>query len=211
MAQKELGLRSRASSSASLTSSPVPAFSTPSTFSGVGGGKARPRSQSTLSARTASTLADRYLGFLQLAPGVLGLIGEGELVDVAGEGMGEQQDESTAGRAVKSASDYSYCADVYAGEGWRVIGDAGGGLCSPSACYHGVVGVDGHRVYSIHRPVLLVGRASGDDGRPQRGCVYMREHTRRLQRERGGAVAQQPRRDLVHTVRLPFGVMCSAC
>lgn len=88
----------------------------------------RPRSQSTLSARTASTLAERYRGFLQLAPGVQGLIGEGELVDVVGEGMGEQQDEAAAGRAVKSASDYSYCADVYAGEGWRIVGDAGGRL-----------------------------------------------------------------------------------
>ena len=131
MAQKELGLRSRASSSAS--SPPSPASGAPSAFSGVGGGKARPRSQSTLSARTATTLADRYLGFLPLAPGVLGLIGEGELVDVAGEGMGEQ-DESMAGRTVKSASDYSYCADAYAGEGWRVIGDAGGASCFSAWC-----------------------------------------------------------------------------
>ncbi|KAI0724125.1 FAD/NAD(P)-binding domain-containing protein [Fomitopsis betulina] len=127
MAQKELGLRSRASSSASVSPlmSPAPLFSAPSAFSGADGGKMRPRSQSTLSARTASTLAERYRGFLQLAPGVQGLIGEGELVDVVGEGMGEQQDEAAAGRAVKSASDYSYCADVYAGEGWRIVGDAG--------------------------------------------------------------------------------------
>ena len=129
MAQKELGLRSRASSSASVTNAPIPSSTPASAFSSTGGVKARPRSQSTLSARTASTLADRYLSFLQLAQGVLGLIGDGELVDVAGEGMGEQPDEgAAAGRTVKSASDYSYCADVYAGEGWRIIGDAGGAL-----------------------------------------------------------------------------------
>ncbi|KZT69721.1 FAD/NAD(P)-binding domain-containing protein [Daedalea quercina L-15889] len=131
MAQKQLGLRSRASSSASASASnapsPAPPFSIPAAFAAsASAGKARPRSMSTLSTRTASTLAERYLGFLQLAPGVLDLIGEGELMDVAGDGMGaEQEAQGEAARAVKSASDYSYHADVYAGGGWRLVGDAG--------------------------------------------------------------------------------------
>lgn len=102
MDQKQLGLRSRASSSAG-TSTSLPA--------GM-----RHRS---LSIRTSSTLAERYLGMLPLAPGVVELIGDGELVSVGEEGMDEE------GPAVKSASDYSYSADTYAGPGWRVIGDAG--------------------------------------------------------------------------------------
>ncbi|KAH9918791.1 uncharacterized protein B0H18DRAFT_661236 [Fomitopsis serialis] len=131
MAQKELGLRSRASSSASPSCSPAPSFTNPA--AAPGSASARPRSLSTLSTRTASTLAERYLGFLQLAPGVRELIGEGALVDVAGPGMGmgvgSEHERAWSGgeeaRAVRSASDYSYHADVYAGEGWRLVGDAG--------------------------------------------------------------------------------------
>jgi len=132
MAQKQLGLRSRASSSASPSCSPAPTFVSPAAAS-PGSANARPRSLSTLSTRTASTLAERYLGFLQLAPGVRELIGEGTLVDVAGPstgmGVGSEHERAWSGgeeaRAVRSASDYSYHADVYAGEGWRLVGDAG--------------------------------------------------------------------------------------
>ncbi|EJF65204.1 FAD/NAD(P)-binding domain-containing protein [Dichomitus squalens LYAD-421 SS1] len=102
MDQKQLGIRSRASSSA--TNSPLPGGRRPS-----------------ISARTASTLAGRYVSFLQLAPGVLDLIGDGELVAVkTDEDDGEEEPP-----VARSASDYSYSATEYAGPGFRLVGDAG--------------------------------------------------------------------------------------
>jgi flavine halogenase len=63
-----------------------------------------------------STLTSRYLNNLKLAPGVVRLIGRGTLVD-----------EKEGGReAVRSASDFSYSAPSYAGNGYRIVGDAGG-------------------------------------------------------------------------------------
>ncbi|KAI0332267.1 FAD/NAD-P-binding domain-containing protein [Cubamyces sp. BRFM 1775] len=104
MDQKQLGIRSRASSSAggSPSLNNVP--------------------RDSLSARTSSTLAERYLSFLPLAPGVLDLIGDGELVSIKTEG---EDDEETEGPVARSASDYSYSASEYAGPGWRAVGDAG--------------------------------------------------------------------------------------
>ncbi|KAJ8488641.1 hypothetical protein ONZ51_g3445 [Trametes cubensis] len=104
MDQKQLGIRSRASSSAggSPSLSNVP--------------------RDSLSARTSSTLAERYLSFLPLAPGILDLIGDGELVTIKTEG---EDDEEAEGPMARSASDYSYSATEYAGPGWRVVGDAG--------------------------------------------------------------------------------------
>ncbi|KAM5533745.1 hypothetical protein V8D89_012618 [Ganoderma adspersum] len=101
MDQKQLGIRSRASSSAS---SPL-----------LGG--RRP----SISSRTASTLASRYVSFLQLAPGVLDLIGDGELATV----KTEEDDSEEEPPAARSASDYSYSATEYAGPGFRLVGDAG--------------------------------------------------------------------------------------
>ena len=103
MDQKSLGIRSRASSSAG--NSPL-----------LGG--RRP----SISSRTASTLASRYVSFLQLAPGVLDLIGDGELVTVK---MDEAEEEEETPMA-RSASDYSYSASEYAGSGFRLVGDSGG-------------------------------------------------------------------------------------
>ncbi|KAI0633487.1 hypothetical protein C8Q77DRAFT_791625 [Trametes polyzona] len=103
MDQKQLGIRSRASSSAG---------GSPSL------GSAR---RDTLSARASSTLAERYLSFLQLAPGVLDLVGEGELVSI----KTDQEEEDEEGPMARSASDYSYSASQYAGPGWRLVGDAG--------------------------------------------------------------------------------------
>ncbi len=103
MDQKQLGIRSRASSSAS--SSPL-----------LGG--RRP----SISSRTASTLAARYVSFLQLAPGVLDLLGDGELVTVKTDEDGSEEEPPVA----RSASDYSYSATEYAGPGFRLVGDAGG-------------------------------------------------------------------------------------
>jgi flavine halogenase len=108
MEQKHLGIRSRAASSA--TTEPIPASST--SFS-----------SSTSQARQHVSLADKYLTFLHLAPGVQALIGDEAVLEKVSDENGETP-------AARSASDFSYSADSYAGEGWRVIGDAGG------ACFH---------------------------------------------------------------------------
>ena len=109
MEQKQHGVRSRAASSA--TFSPLPAsYAEPSSS------RARSGSQS---ARTHATLADRYLTFLHLAPGVQALIGEDATLE-------RVEDENGQAPAARSASDWSYSADAYAGEGWRIVGDAGG-------------------------------------------------------------------------------------
>ena len=102
MDQKQLGIRSRASSSAG--NSPF-----------LGGRRL------SISARTASTLAERYVSFIQLAPGVLDLIGDGELVAVKTD-----EDDEEESPVARSASDYSYSATEYAGPGFRLVGDAGG-------------------------------------------------------------------------------------
>ncbi|KAI0698239.1 hypothetical protein BC835DRAFT_1335198 [Cytidiella melzeri] len=104
MEQKQLGIRSRAVSSA--TTEPfVPSTSsfTPS---------------STNQARQHATLADKYLTYLHLAPGVQSLIGDEAVLESV-------TDENGEAPAARSASDFSYSADSYAGEGWRVAGDAG--------------------------------------------------------------------------------------
>ncbi len=102
MDQKQLGIRSRASSSAG----------SPHLNSGRRG---------SISARTASTLADRYLSFLQLAPGVSSLVGDGELVSI----KTDEEDSQEEAPVARSASDYSYSAAEYAGPGFRIVGDAG--------------------------------------------------------------------------------------
>lgn len=58
---------------------------------------------------SAPSLQQFYKEELRFAPGVLQFIGTGEL----------RTD-------IKSASDYSYSASSYAGEGYRIVGDAGG-------------------------------------------------------------------------------------
>jgi hypothetical protein len=67
----------------------------------------------------ASSSLRRYLETLELAPGVRKLVGDGELVDRLGADGGSAS-------LIHSASDYSYSSDRYAGDGWRVVGDAGG-------------------------------------------------------------------------------------
>ncbi|KAI0343377.1 FAD/NAD(P)-binding domain-containing protein [Trametopsis cervina] len=106
MDQKQLGVRSRAASSA--TSAPLP----PSGFSTTG------------QARQHATLADKYLTYLHLAPGVQALIGDDAVLERVRDDKDADGDAEDA-PAARSASDFSYCADLYAGEGWRVVGDAG--------------------------------------------------------------------------------------
>jgi hypothetical protein len=62
---------------------------------------------------TDSVLVHRYLSNLSYAPGVLKLITEhGRLASEKG--------------GIRSASDFSYSAPSYAGNGYRIVGDAGG-------------------------------------------------------------------------------------
>ena len=68
---------------------------------------------------STSSATRRYLEALELAPGLRKLLGNAKLIDHLGS-------DSDNGSLVHTASDYSYSADRYAGEGWRVIGDAGG-------------------------------------------------------------------------------------
>ena len=53
-----------------------------------------------------------------MAPGLRKLLGDGKPVDHLGS------DDNR--NLVHTAGDYSYSADRYAGDGWRIIGDAGG-------------------------------------------------------------------------------------
>ncbi|KAH8087882.1 FAD/NAD(P)-binding domain-containing protein [Cristinia sonorae] len=115
MDQKQLGMRSRACSTA-----------TNSTQGSTTPVETRPQ----IPSRKASALSDRYLSFLQLAPAVLELIGEeGVLVKVGEDGAEETEENifksSIPTPTARTASDYSYSATKYAGKGYRVIGDAG--------------------------------------------------------------------------------------
>lgn len=65
----------------------------------------------TLCSSSDSHLLIRYLSNISLAPGVVKLITPSGVLD---EG------------SVKSATDFSYSAPSYAGNGYRIIGDAGG-------------------------------------------------------------------------------------
>lgn len=58
-----------------------------------------------------SAMVSRYISNLSLAPGVVLLISSTGIMD---EG------------SVRSASDFSYSAPIYAGNGFRIVGDAGG-------------------------------------------------------------------------------------
>jgi flavin-dependent dehydrogenase len=66
-----------------------------------------------------STLASRYRSHFVLAPGLLKLIGNGVLTTKAGT------EDGKVSPLVRSATDFSYSADKYAGNGYRLAGDAG--------------------------------------------------------------------------------------
>lgn len=68
---------------------------------------------------STSSATRRYLETLELAPGLRKLLGDAKLIDHLGS-------DGDNGSLVHTASDYSYSADRYAGDGWRLIGDAGG-------------------------------------------------------------------------------------
>ena len=76
-----------------------------------------------------SPSTQQYLETLDLAPGLKELLGDGKLVPHLGTENGNS-------KLVHTASDYSYSAERYSGNGWRVIGDAGGGKWTRSAPFH---------------------------------------------------------------------------
>jgi flavine halogenase len=64
--------------------------------------------------RASASMKEHYMDQFKFAPGLQKLIGEGELV------TGRDKPD------IQSASDYSYSADSYAGDHFRLIGDASG-------------------------------------------------------------------------------------
>lgn len=165
MDQKQLGIRSRAASSASVSGfCPPPPSSLPTTFpASLFGGARNTRGAHDENGRGYEesgradgrpTLADKYLTFLLLAPGVQALIGPEAVLervrddaDDDDDDDDEDEDETASGEMnednegrkrdnrekrakeapfARSASDFSYSAERYAGEGWRLVGDAGG-------------------------------------------------------------------------------------
>lgn len=226
MDQKQLGARSRECSSASgLSGSATPSPTSP-TFANIGfpfsfsrSGATPPPSPSSpsfsfpqtpmgdeLSSRKASTLAERYLTFLHLAPGVLKLIGDhGELVKVDdGEHpISEDDDVGSEVPMTRTASDYSYSAGRYSGNGWRIIGDAGGMYyllvflleVSSDISLQGTI-----QSFSIHRPLLLFWGSPCSYWGSGGGRFHCCFHTRRLLRSGSNGMAQQQGCDLLHKV-----------
>ena len=75
------------------------------------------------------TLAARYRSYFSLVPGLLKLIGDGVLTSKVSSSDGTVNDGVKTEPLVRSATDFSYSADRYAGNGYRLIGDAGGEFC----------------------------------------------------------------------------------
>jgi hypothetical protein len=77
------------------------------------------------------SLTSRYRSYLPLAPGLLELIGDGVLTTKpisppsSPNGSDPANDFKSNEPLVKSATDFSYSADQYAGNGYRIVGDAG--------------------------------------------------------------------------------------
>ena len=78
------------------------------------------------------SLTTRYRSYLALAPGTLELIGDGVLTNKPASPPNSPNGTDSVGNdfkcnepLVKSATDFSYSADQYAGNGFRIVGDAG--------------------------------------------------------------------------------------
>ncbi len=117
----------------------------------------RPTPSSPFSSGSASNHSDsdsttRYLASLSLAPHLVDLIGnKGMLME----------------GTIAKASDYSYSAPSYAGNGYRIVGDAGG---NPTYSFLAWT----HYVNSIHRSPLLKRYPLGHDFCSIRRCYHMR-------------------------------------
>ncbi|KIM75794.1 hypothetical protein PILCRDRAFT_98861 [Piloderma croceum F 1598] len=86
----------------------------------------------TTDSSPSPSLTSRYRSYLPLAPGLLELIGDGVLTTKpVSPPNSPNGSDSTANDfrskepLVKSATDFSYSADQYAGHGYRIVGDAG--------------------------------------------------------------------------------------
>ena len=97
----------------------------------------------------------RYLKALDLAPGVKRLLGsEGLML------RGEPESDT-----VRTASDYSYSASSYAGENFRIVGDAAGAFSYHSA----MILISNPKIFagvSLHRSILFVRCTPRHDWRP---------------------------------------------
>ena len=80
------------------------------------------KARRTTSKGSETNLQTHYMEELARAPGVLKLIGNGTLRN------------DSKPEAVKSASDFSYSASTYAGDHFRLAGDAGGIVFSSVVC-----------------------------------------------------------------------------
>lgn len=101
---------------------------------------------------SSSPLVERYRSFIELAPTIRGLIGNGELVAV----KSDEDDGPGEGPTIRSASDYSYSAPEYSGPGFRIAGDASG-WCHICIQLRFCVLIE---AASLHRPLLLFGSPS---------------------------------------------------
>ncbi len=68
-----------------------------------------------------------YMDELQRAPGVIKLLGEGALQSRPGE------------KVIKTTGDFSYSAGKYAGDHYRIAGDAGGQYIYPSVAFKSIL------------------------------------------------------------------------
>ena len=101
--------------------------------------------QATPNANSSST-TQSYVTMLSLAPGVVDLISRtGALLE----------------GSVKMASDFSYSAPSYAGNGYRIVGDAGGWQYFPPR-YERISDMN----FSFHRSLLLERDSFSNDFSP---------------------------------------------
>ena len=91
-----------------------------------------------------SSLQAHYLEEVQKVPGLIKLLGEATLKNSGQPG------------AVKSTSDFSYSASSYAGDHYRIVGDAGGKSRAFSEARK--TSPQPNAFHSFHRSVLFVGR-----------------------------------------------------
>lgn len=86
----------------------------------------------SIDSAATQSLTSRYRSYLCLAPGLLELIGDGVLTtkpisppNSPNANDPTANDFKSNEPLVKSATDFSYSADRYAGNGYRIVGDAG--------------------------------------------------------------------------------------
>ena len=104
------------------------------------------------SASGVSSLQGHYLEEVRKVPGLMKLLGEATLRNSGQPG------------AIKSTSDFSYSASSYAGDHYRIVGDAAGTSLAFSEARETYHQPNAH--YSFHRSVLFVWRPHCSHRRP---------------------------------------------